>query len=232
MTDELNRRDLHGLRSLRRPGASGIGAAGSRLGRLGSGQELLDLFADHGPAFERLEANDQADFSRLAADRIPGNPDAVGMAQLRLAVVLGELVGGEDVFAVGLGVGLGPVLFVEGVYRQRAGDLDRFFLVGFVEHQPGAETARRKLPRRGKHRVAPDRDDAHRTSEFARLAHQPRHAIAETELRATRRNEQQQEQRAQAGNQGSEGRMVHSWLVTLSVCESLGVVPGNGKSGK
>jgi hypothetical protein len=169
--DELDRRDLHGLRSLRPPGAPGIGAAGSRVGRLGAGQELLDLFADHGPAFERLEASDQADFSRLAANRIPGNPDAVRMPEFRLAVVLGELVGGEDVFAVGLGVGLRSPLFVEGVNRQRAGDLDRFLLVGFVEHQPGAKAAPGKLAGHGQHRVGPNRHDAHRAPEFARLTH-------------------------------------------------------------
>jgi len=39
-----------------------------------------------------LESRDQAQMPRWPADAIPRDPDAVGMAQRRFAVVLGKLV--------------------------------------------------------------------------------------------------------------------------------------------
>lgn len=127
-----------------RPGA--VVAARSLIGQFGrrevqAGQDQLGLSADDlGPA-EWNESGDQADFRRRASHFVPRNPNAVGVAQIRFAVVLGEPFRGEDEFPGGPIVARPPVLFVEGVDDQCSLNLGRGAFLLVVEHDPAAESA-------------------------------------------------------------------------------------------
>ena len=220
MLHQLHRGDAHVLRIRSRRvarciragcvrsgcmGAGRIGSSRRRLARLRPRQKLLHLFTDHHAPFDRHEPHDQADLLRLAADRIPRDPHAVRVPQLRFAIVLLHLLGGEYVLAIGSGVGLGSARLVEGVDGQFAGDLDRLVFLVFVKHQPGAEAADRRLSGRVEHRVGPDRHDAHRPAELARLAHHRRQLVAKIEFRATgRQHEQHGGRDAECGKRGSD----------------------------
>ncbi len=52
-----------------------------------------------------------------------------------------QLIGAEDVFSRGTGIGRLSPIFVEGIDHQVAFDLDRFLLAFFIEHQATTETA-------------------------------------------------------------------------------------------
>jgi hypothetical protein len=66
------------------------------------------------------------------------------MPDLRFAVMVGKLLGREDVLAIGpsaIGIAAG---FVERIDDQRAFHFDGAFLLAFVEHQASAEAAHRR----------------------------------------------------------------------------------------
>jgi len=67
------------------------------------------------------------------------------MTELRLAVVLFELFGRENVFSIRLGLVRHSILFLEGVDHQRAVDFQGSIAAGAVEHQPAAETPRGRV---------------------------------------------------------------------------------------
>jgi hypothetical protein len=62
---------------------------------------VFGLLTDYDVPLFGHESDNQADFFLLSACVIPGYPYAVRMAQLRLAVMRGKLVFGEDEFSVG-----------------------------------------------------------------------------------------------------------------------------------
>jgi hypothetical protein len=95
------------------------------------------------------------------------------MPQRRLAVVGPQLGGGDDVFPVGLGVRGNGGLFVEGVHHQRAVDLNGIVFLGFVEHQPPAEAADRRLAGRVEHGLAPHGHDLGRRLRLVLLMERP-----------------------------------------------------------
>ena len=129
------------------PGRRPRRAAGLRPRRgvqlLRAGKQLQALLADHQRPFLGQEAGDQAHLAGRVRRRIPGKPDAIRVADVRLAVVQGELFGREHVFPRRPGIVLVAVCFIEGVDRQRSLDLDRLFGLFGVEHQPAAEAADR-----------------------------------------------------------------------------------------
>jgi hypothetical protein len=105
------------------------------------------LAQDRGPVL-RFKADDQRYLLLHSAHFVPGYPYAVGMPDLRLAVMGWKLLRRDDVFSVGPGtIGIAASL-VKRIDDQDAVDLDRFLLLPFVEHQPSAETSHRR-------RVAP-----------------------------------------------------------------------------
>lgn len=135
-------------------------AAAGRLLRLGlAGQDLLGLLADHDRAALRPKAGDQADLLPRSARLIPGQEEAIGVTEFRLAVVDRQLLGGEHVLAIGPGIARLPVVFIECVDHQVAVDLDRILVLVVVEHQPAAEAARWGRALRESNRVDPDRGD-------------------------------------------------------------------------
>jgi hypothetical protein len=94
-----------------------------------SRQYVFGLFTDHHAAFFGREADDQAQLFLRPACIVPRYPNAVRMAQFRLAVMRGELLLGEYVLAVGLVVVRVSAGFVENIDGERAFDFHRF---GFV----------------------------------------------------------------------------------------------------
>jgi len=78
------------------------------------------------------------------------------MAQLRLAVVLGEVLGEVDVFFLRRGVAGVAARFVEGADREGAVHDQGLLVFAAVEHDPAAEAADRRHSRLGQHPVAPN----------------------------------------------------------------------------
>ncbi len=103
------------------------------------------MLAHHDAAFVGYEADDQADFLLRPAHFIPGQPHAVRMTQFRLAVMRGQLILGEHVFAIGLYVVRVAIGFVEKVNGQGAVN---FYGLGFftaVKQEPAAKAPRGHL---------------------------------------------------------------------------------------
>lgn len=147
---------------VRLPARHAVRVLGAMLGQgLGAGEHFVALLGDDHPAFARLEAGDQAELAFRPAHLIPRQPEAIGMAELRLAVVLGQLLGEIDellfrraVAAVGIG-------FVEGEHGQGAVDLHRGAAVlTRIEHHPAAEPAHAGQARLREDVVGPDVDHA------------------------------------------------------------------------
>jgi len=161
-------------------------AFGRARGR-GARQQLPRLIADGNAAIRRGEAADQADFLRLAVDFVPGDVNAVGVAQLRLAVVFFEILGGKNVFPVRTWVGFVAVRFVEGVDRQSTFDLDRLDSPFLIEHQPSAKATFGHLSRFGSGCVGPKGHEFELTAALAGVFDPQGHqAVHEIELRAAR----------------------------------------------
>ena len=124
-----------------------------------AGKQLATRVADYKGSVFWLEADDECDVLLLAAHLVPWQPHAVGMAYLRFAVVVRQLLRREDILAVGpvvIGVVVG---FVEGVDDEQSLHHDRRIILAFVEHQPPAEAASGGPARLSKDRVAPIGDD-------------------------------------------------------------------------
>lgn len=106
----------------------------------------------HHTAFGALESRDQADLSPWTAHAIPGYPKAVRMAELRLAVVPGELLGAKDIFTSRHGVLAHILRIIVGEYDQFAVDLNGVFVTTTIKHDPAAEAHH---PGLDQHRVRP-----------------------------------------------------------------------------
>lgn len=103
----------------------------------------------------RLETHDERQLPLGSAHLVPGQEEAVRVAQVRLAVVQRKLFGQKDVFLFGHGVFRVGAAVVEDVDAQRAFHLDGLLLVFGVEHDPAAEAAHRRLARLVADRVSP-----------------------------------------------------------------------------
>ncbi|MBX9789877.1 MAG: hypothetical protein K2Y37_13250 [Pirellulales bacterium] len=139
-----------------------LGHVNGWLRRRGRSRQKLfgRLRCDH-PPLQRLEAADQRDRALRAADFVPGNPEAVRVSQPALAVVIVELFGGEDEFAVGGGLRFVRIIgVVVRVDREAAGHGDRRLMELIVEHHPRAEATHAGQPRLVHHRVGPHHGDA------------------------------------------------------------------------
>lgn len=113
----------------------------SGLFRFRAGQDVPGLLADDYFAIGWNEAHDQAYLALRAAGLVPRNPNAVRVPEVRLAVVLGELLLGEHVLAVRFDLVVVASGLVESIDDKLAFHLDGFFTFGVVEHQPTAKTS-------------------------------------------------------------------------------------------
>jgi hypothetical protein len=129
-------------------------------------QDVPRLLADHHASLVGREARDQADLPLVSTRLIPRDPEAVRMAELRFAIVRGDLVFCEDEFPIGLYVARVAIFLVERIDDQCAIDLDRRLLPFGVEHQPPAEPACRRIVALVQYCVRPVGDDLRR---YARL---------------------------------------------------------------
>jgi hypothetical protein len=120
-------------------------------------QYMSGLLAHDQTPFHGRESSDEADFPLLSTGLVPRNPHAVRMPQFRLAVMRGELVLGEDEFAVGFYVVRIAILLVEGVNDQGAIDLDGVFLSLSIEDQSAAESAHGRFVALIENRIRPIR---------------------------------------------------------------------------
>lgn len=144
-------------------------------------QDVSGLLADHRVSLVGNEADDQADFFLLSRGIAEGEPETVGMAQVRLAVVLCELFPGKDELSVGLDFFHLGVVFLKGVDLEPAIDLDGFGFAAIVEHQPAAKTPQRRLVRPQLDRVDPDRRNAARLGGFLLSLPRPGKRLIEVE---------------------------------------------------
>lgn len=114
------------------------------------------LFADDGGPFGRIEPADEADVAPRPPGLVPGDPDAVRVAEFRLAVVLRELLGGEGVLSIGRAAVRIAIVLVESVHQQRAVDPQRLVLVRAEEHQSAAKAPSRRTIGMLEHDLTPN----------------------------------------------------------------------------
>jgi len=143
---------------------------------------MLRRIANNDRTFRRLKPDEQADLAQWTARGIPRQPDAIRMTERRLAVVLLELLGREDVLPIRLRLFDVATGFVEGVDHEGPVHLDRLAPFGVVEHQPTAEAARRRLHSFAQDRVGPDGDDFHGGLRFAVFSRAPGNVLRQVEL--------------------------------------------------
>lgn len=159
------------------------------VGRPNPRQELRRNVRCDDLARSRSKPRDQTQLARRPAHLVPGNPNAVGVSQGRLAVVLGELLRAEDIFAVGrLGrlAFQGVVVYIDG---QFAVDLQRLVTHLTVEHHAAAESADTWHADLVEDRVGPDDGHPPGNPRFAIVVH-PGDAIAQIELGASGQDRQ------------------------------------------
>ncbi|MGD9855999.1 MAG: hypothetical protein AB7U20_13725 [Planctomycetaceae bacterium] len=94
----------------------------------------------------------------LAADLVPGNPDAVGRADSRFTEVRGQLLGGDHVFSIGRVAQLRGVRVIPGVNDKRPVHADRLLLLVLIEDHTAPKAAHTRLARAGEHRIGPNRN--------------------------------------------------------------------------
>lgn len=120
-------------------------------------QHVQGLLAHHGRPVFAGELGDQGDVLLIAAHRVPGEPNAVGRAQLARRVQLGQLLSRERELSVRCRTGvlllIGVVIAVD---HQTAADWDRV-AIQIVEVDPAAESPRGFLARFRVDRTGPDR---------------------------------------------------------------------------
>lgn len=107
-----------------------------------------------------LEPCNQADPPRPAAHLVPGQPDAVGRSERRLALVLGQIFRRKDEFLFRLRMLRIGLVVIEGVHDQVAVDEHRPVLVLAEEQKAAAEAAGRGMARLVQRGVGPDGFDA------------------------------------------------------------------------
>lgn len=133
------------------------GRGGGRFGgRALAGKLFVDRLAGDDRSVGVFESGHQGEAPGRTAHGIPGNPEAVGVPDLRLAVMPVELFGKEDEDFFGLRAFL---VVIEGQHRELAGNDARFLFVFAVEHDPSAEAADARFARLMQDGVGPQIDD-------------------------------------------------------------------------
>lgn len=145
-------------------------------------QQMLGQAAGHARTLGREEVDDQADLLLRTFGHIPGKIDAVGVAQIGLAVVFLEQVLGKDELPVRAGVAGGAAGLVEAVDDQRPVDLDRIAALFVVEVEPSAEAPLGRLVRLVLDRFLPHRHHPNRCYRLVIGAEQPRKRPLQFEL--------------------------------------------------
>lgn len=105
-----------------------------------AGQYVSRLVADDHRAGFGFEDRQQADLSALASGRVPGEPDAIGVADSRFAVMSGKLLRRIDVFPLGLPCAFRFDRVVESIDDELPGYGDRFVVL-VVKVNAAAEAA-------------------------------------------------------------------------------------------
>jgi hypothetical protein len=103
-----------------------------------------------------LEAGHEHQLAFLVADLVPRDPDAVGISQLRLALVLDHLFGGEDELAFRHGVDGIVVGGIEGIDGQGAVDDHGFGVHVAEEGEPSAKPSHARFVCLVEDRIGPD----------------------------------------------------------------------------
>ncbi len=115
------------------------------------------LLADDSSTFAAVKACHENEVAAWSTDLIPRDPDAIRVAETRLAVMLSKLICGHDEFFQRGGM-VGMLRFaVEHIDRDTAIHFDRFCLALFVEVKPSAESSDAGLSRLVQDGVSPDR---------------------------------------------------------------------------
>lgn len=133
-----------------------------------AGQQFVAGLRNDRRSLARLEPRDQTELAFGAAHLVPGKPETVGATQLRLAVVLGQLIGEIDELLLRRGVAAILIRVVEGEDAERAVDRDGSALLVVVEHHAAGEPAHAGHPRRGQRFFAPEFDHARGDLRFGR----------------------------------------------------------------
>ncbi len=123
-----------------------------------------------------------------SANLFPRQPDAVGVADLRFAVVFRKLLRREDILPIRPGVAGLAIGFIEGVDHKRPLDLDGVFLLAIVEHDPSAKAADWSLARLRQHGFAPQ---GHQLLGLARFVVVKRPGLPDFRLGGVRANDEQ-----------------------------------------
>lgn len=123
-----------------------------------SGQVLGRLLSDDSSSFAAVKACHENEVTAWPTDLVPRDPDAIRVAQTRLAVMLGQLVRGNDEFFQG-GSLIGTLRFaIEDVNGDTSIHCNRFCLALFVEVQSAAESSHARLTGLVQDGVSPDRE--------------------------------------------------------------------------
>ncbi len=159
----------------------------------------------------RLEPGNKSQFLLYAAHIVDGEPEAVGVAEFRLAVVLFERFRREDELMDGFGPQGVFAAIVEQVDRERSFDLDRRLAFAVVEHEAAAEPALGGLPRLVKDVVGPDVDDPIGDLRLV-AAYRPLQSLGEIEAGATRERQREKGEKGEDRSENGSGHDRHGLL--------------------
>ena len=138
------------------------------------------LGRDHSAA-GGFELGYQSQLLLRSADRVPRQPEAVGMAHLRFAVVFFQGLGGKDELPQGGQVFHIHASFIEGVDGELPVDSHRLATLLVAEHDPAAKTALRRLALRVPHGIGPHVGQHNGDSWLGRFV-APRKLVGQIEL--------------------------------------------------
>lgn len=163
-------------------------------------QHVPRLLAQYHVSLRGDKTAEKRDLLLLAAKLVERQPEVVGMFEDALVgIVRGELLFREHELALGHDVVLESVGFVEGINRQRTGDLDRLAPFVRIVDQSPAEAANGLTGPAGHHGFRPIGHELHRPLKLAVLAGAPGDVLLQIKVRATHeRGKHDREQRIAA----------------------------------
>lgn len=153
------------------------------------GSRTCAFFGHDGPGSLGSETHDEADLAGRSSDFIPGEPQAVRVAQPRFAVMGREIGGSEDEFLFGMRSG--TVGIIEGVDDEVTFNDDGGFSFAIVKHESSAEAANAPFAGLFENGVGPECGDATGDFRFVR-SRLPGDVSAEVEFGAADGRHQQQ----------------------------------------
>ncbi len=162
-----------------------------RLGPLGheSRQRLTRFLGNDGLARDRLEACDEHDVSLRSAHLVARDPEVVGVAQLRLAVVFRQFIRQEHELFLGRVVHRRVLRGRERVDGHGPVDGDRLVIPLGEEHESSAESSHAHLSRLAQDRIGPNVGDSIRHLRLG-LPAKPAKTLGQVHLGATDRKAQ------------------------------------------